>query len=144
MRFFDRQGALDFLRTQGVSGESDLERILGGFDFDRPVYEQSFWQGDFLYQLIRMPSASLPSPNVGNWFGIAGMTTHGVAINDGVSGRRAVQFEVVSPFTALEGSARPLPVDVFSAIGGAGGGTQVFVPTKLLGRLQSVGAVDRW
>ena len=92
MRVFDRQGAADFLRTQGVSGETEIDRILDGFDFDRPVYEQSFWQGDSLYQLIRMPSASLPSPNVGNWFGVAGMTTNAVAINDGVSGRRAGGF----------------------------------------------------
>jgi hypothetical protein len=91
-----------------------------------------------------LPSATLPVPTAGNWFGLAGITTKNVAINDGLSGRRAAKFEVLAWFKALEGTAQELPVDLGRAIGGPGGGTQVFVPSFLLGHLQSIGPVDRW
>jgi len=144
MRVLDHKTAADLLRSQGVGPNADVEKVLNGFDFSRPVYEHDFWPGDVLYQLIRLPSATLPLPATGNWFGLAGITTRGVAINDGLSGRQAVKFEVVAPFRALEGSAKTLPVNLGTAIGGPGGATQIFLPRTLLGHLQSKGAVDRW
>ena len=144
MRVLNHDSAVDLLRSQGVGGGAEIEKILGGFDFDQPVYEQDFWPGDFLYQLIRLPSSTLPLPIAGNWFGLAGLTTKGVAINDGLSGRRAAKYEVRAWFKALEGTAKELPVDLGRAIGGPGGATEVFVPSFLLGHLQSIGPVDRW
>jgi hypothetical protein len=47
-------------------------------------------------------------------------------------------------FSALEGNARGFAVDLRIGIGGPGGGTQIFVPRRLLGRVRSVGPVDRW
>jgi putative RNase toxin 46 of polymorphic toxin system len=144
MRILNRNTAGDLLRSQGIATKVDVEKVLNGFDFSKPVYEHEFWPGDVLYQLIRLPSATLPVPATGNWFGLAGITTGGVAINDGLSGRQAVKFEVVASFRALEGSAKALPVDLGSAIGGTGGATQIFLPRTLLGHLQSVGPVARW
>ena len=144
MRVLNRQSAGDFLRSQGVRPDSEVEKVLSGFDFTKPVYSQEFWPGDTLYQLIRLPSSSQPVMMTGNWFGLAGITTHGVAINDGLSGRQATRFEVMHPFTALEGCAKELPVNLGTAIGGRGGGTQVFLPRTLLGHLESLGAVERW
>ena len=143
MRILNRQTATDLLRAQGV-GAADTEKVLGGFDFSKPIYEQEFWPGDVLYQLIRLPSAMQPSLTTGNWFGLAGITTDNVAINDGLSGRQATKFEVTAHFSALEGSAAELPVNIGTAVGGRGGGTQVFLPRMLLGRLQSMGPVERW
>ena len=144
MRILSHDTAVDLLRSQGLSNGAEAERVLDGFDFNKPVYEQDFWPGDVLYQLIRNPSSSLPLPTAGNWFGLAGITTRNVAINDGLSGRHAAKFEVLAWFRALEGTAKELPVDLGRAIGGPGGATQVFIPSFLLGRLQSAGPVDRW
>jgi len=144
MRILDRNSAAEFLRGQGVSPDREIEKILRGFDFSKPAYEQRFWPGDVLYQLIRLPSAMQPLMATGNWFGLAGITTGGVAINDGLSGRQAVRFEVISGFTALEGTAKELPVDLGIAIGGKGGATQIYLPRTLLGHLRALGNVDRW
>lgn len=144
MRLLDRQSAAAFLRMQGVMPETELEKVLSGFDFTKPVYEHAFFPGDRLYQLVRLPSFDLPNPVAGNWFGLAGLTTGKVAINDGGAGRRAGQFEVLVQFSALEGTAREFAVDLRIGIGGPGGGTQIFVPRTLLGRVRSVGPVDRW
>src|SRR5262245_31484818 len=143
MRPLNRQTAAELLRAQGVSA-ADSEKVLSGFDFTKPLYEQEFWPGDVLYQLIRLPSATQPSMTTGNWFGLAGITTANVAVNDGLSGRQATKFEVTAHFTALEGSAVELPVDIGTAIGGPGGGTQIFLPRMLLGRVQAMGRIDRW
>ena len=74
MRVLDHKTAADLLRSQGVGPNADVEKVLNGFDFSRPVYEHDFWPGDVLYQLIRLPSATLPLPATGNWFGLAGIT----------------------------------------------------------------------
>ena len=143
MRILNRQTATDLLRSQGV-GAVDIEKVLSGFDFSKPVYEHEFWPGDVLYQLIRLPSLMQPSMSTGNWFGMAGITTENVAINYGLSGRQTTKFEVTAHFSALEGSAAELPVNIGTGIGGRGGGTQVFLPRKFLGRLQALGRVDPW
>lgn len=144
MRILDRESARALLRLQGVMSEAEIKKVLSGFDFSHPVYEHVFFPGEILYQLVRLPSFYLPSPMTGNWFGLAGLTTGRAAINDGGAGRRAGQFEVVMQFCALEGIAKKLAVDLEKAIGGPGGGTQIFVPRTLLGRVRSVGPVERW
>ena len=144
MRVLNRDTASAWLRSQGITDQAKVAEILGGFDFSRPIYENDFWPGDVLYQLVRLPSAVKPDMLPGNWFGLAGLTTKGVAINDGGSGRQAMKYEVVAYFKALEGTAKTLPVNVGSAIGGPGGMTQVFMPRALLGHLQCLGHVDRW
>lgn len=144
MHMLNPQTAAALLRGQGVRPERLIEQILDGFDFSKPAYAHDFWPGDVLYQLMRLPSAAQPFMATGNWFGLAGITTSGVAINDGLSGRQAVRFEVIAPFTALEGTARALPADLGTAIGGRGGATQIYIPKALLGHLQALGHVERW
>ena len=144
MRLLDRESAKMLLLSQGVALAEDIAKVLNGFDFAKPVYEHHFFPGDILYQLIRLPSFDLPSPDRGRWFGLAGITTQKVAVNDSLSGRRAHQFEVIMHFTALEGSAKALPVNLKTGIGGPGGGTQIYVPRLLAGRIRAVGPVERW
>ncbi len=143
MRLLDRNSAAALLRSQGLTDDTAIANVLDGFDFTKPVYERQFWPGEFVQQLIRLPSATDPAPRTGNWFGLSGITTSGVAINDGLSGRRGARFEVVAPFVALEGSASPKRVDLGTAIGGRGGQTQIYMPNALIGRLRGAGAVDR-
>ncbi len=144
MRILNLQTATQLLCAQGVPAGAEVDKVLSGFDFKKTVYEQEFWPGDRLFQLMRMPSADQPHPSLGNWFGLAGVTTQAVAINDGLSGRQALRFKVAMHFTALEGSAKKLERNLGSGIGGAGRGTQVYLPRRLLGHLQSAGPVDRW
>ena len=87
---------------------------------------------------MRRPTATDPSPAAGNWFGLAGMTSAGVAIDDGLGGRGLVAF------TALEGTAARFALDRGKGIGGAGGATQVYVPRNLLGHLRPMGPGERW
>lgn len=144
MRLLNQKSAAALLRSQGVIPESEMGRVSSEFDFAKPVYEHRFFPGDTLYQLVPLPSFDLPSPMTGNWLGLAGLTTGRVAINDGGAGRRAGRFAVVMQFSALEGTAKKFAVDLKTAIGGPGGGTQIFVPrTTLPGRVRSVGAVGR-
>ena len=139
-----RLTAGDLLLTQGVHPVAEVEKVLSGFDFSRPVYEHDFWPDDVLFQLVRLPSALDPLPSSGNWFGLAGITASGVAVNEGLAGRRLASFKVVSPFKALEGTAARFKVNLGSAIGGEGGATQIFIPTRLLGHLHSLGPAERW
>lgn len=143
MRILSCAGAEHWLASQGVDAR-EIALVLRGFDLGKPLYEQDFWPGDVLYQLVRRPSASEPLPPAGRWFGLAGMTSSGVAINDGGAGRRLVAFAVLAPFKALEGTAAPLAVDLGKAVGGLGGATQVYLPSALLGHLRSTGPAERW
>lgn len=142
MRMLNPRSATALLQSQGVHAP-EIEKIFTGFDVGKPLYEHDFWPDDTLWQLVRMPSASLPSPATGNWFGLVGVTSSGVAINDGLAGRRLVRFRVVAHFKALEGTAKTLPADIGTGIGGLGGATQVYVPRALLGRLVATGGADR-
>jgi hypothetical protein len=130
--------ATAFLADHGIETEK-ISEILQGFDFGRPIYLHDFWPDDELYQLVRHSSAMERSVRAGNWFGLAGITASGVAINDGLSGRHLVRYKVVSHFRALEGTAARFKVDLGKAIGGKGGSTQIFVPRRLIGHLCSVG-----
>jgi hypothetical protein len=132
MRTLTRRTAAELLRKQGVTSEAEVKKVLSGFDFGKPIYEHDFWPEDILYQFIRRPSAVDPLPNTGNWFGLSGITTSQVAINEGLAGRSLVAFKVTTPFSALEGTAAHFKVDLGKAIGGEGGGTQIFVPKSLI------------
>ena len=144
MRILNKEAAAELLRSQGITSRAELEMIVDAYDFDKPVYEHDFWPGDVLYQLRRLQSFHAPLSPTGNWFGLAGVTSHGVAINDGLSGREAIEFEVIAHFRALEGTARALPQNLGTGIGGPGGQTQVFLPRPLLFRLEAKGGVNRW
>ncbi len=143
MRMLNQQSAEVLLTSQGVPPR-EAKKIMSGFDVSKPMYEHQFWDGDKLFQLVRLPSATDPLPSTGNWFGLTGMTSSGVAVNDGLSGRRLVEFRVAAPFTALEGTAARFVGSLHSGIGGPGGQTQVFVPRHLVAsRLESVGPAER-
>jgi hypothetical protein len=145
MKLLTAADAAGLLARQGVVSESEIEKILSGFDLGKPLTAMDFWPEDVLYQFIRLPSSGDPLPYTGNWFGLAGITMGGVSINSGLAGRRLASFKVVAPFVALEGTAVALPQNLGNGIGGpGGGGTQIFVPRALLGCLQSVGPAEPW
>jgi hypothetical protein len=144
MKMLDRAAAEIFLSHQGVMAASQLDDILSGFDLDKPMYQMDFWPEDVLYQFIRKPSLHEPSPAIGNWFGLAGITEAAVAINSGLAGRHLARFKVIAPFSALEGTAVKFKVNLGTAIGGQGGGTQIFIPRALLGCLEALGPAQTW
>ena len=144
MRLLTPEAARAFLLGQGLAPGREVDDVLSGFDFMRPAYEHHFFPGDELYQLIRLPSVGLPSPQRGNWYALAGLTHRNVAVSSGLAGRRTQKFEVVMPFLALEGTAKTLPIDWRLEIGGPGGGTQIYVPRQFGGRIRAVGPVDDW
>lgn len=142
MRTLNRVSAEAFLASQGVP-HAEVVKILTGFDLRQPIYEHDFWPDDVLFQLIRLPSATDPTPLTGNWFGLLGITSTGVAVNDGLAGRRCASFKVISHFKALEGTAAPFTVNLQTGIGGGGGATQIYIPRSLLGHLTSIGPTER-
>ena len=144
MRMLDRTSAERFLSEQGVQPASEVKNVLSGFDFSKAIYEHDFWPGDVVYQFVRLPSATDPAPSSGSWFGLAGLTPSGVAINEGLAGRRLARFKVLAPFKALEGTAVKFKINISSGIGGRGGATQIFIPRGLVGHLQSLGVAERW
>jgi hypothetical protein len=144
VRLMDPVAARQFLNSQHVRPDGEIDKVLSGFDFNKPAYAHQFWPGDVLYQLIRLPSSRDPNPATGNWFGLTGVTASGVAVNDGLTGRRLASFKVILPFTALEGTAVKFRINLGSGIGGPGGMTQIFVPSRLYSHLESHGPVQRW
>jgi hypothetical protein len=108
------------------------------------VYEQTFEEGQDLFQYIRGSSAGDSGPGAGNWFCLAGATTKGVAIIDGGSGRTLHRYTVNATFTAIEGAARPQSTNWSWSGGGPGGATQIYVPPRLIGHLSAVASHARW
>jgi len=144
MQMLTKETAETWLAEQGVR-QDEIVKVMSGFDLTRPLYLNQFWPGDRLFKMIRLPSALDPVPTTGQWFGLAGMTTAGVAINDGLSGRRLAEFSVSSSFQGLEGTAAPFNGSIHSGIGGPGGQTQVFIPYLVqMTRLSSVGPAAPW
>jgi len=139
MRSMNATDAAAFLASQGVQPASEVKKILSGFDFSKSAYEHHFWPGDTLYQFVRHISVGNPVAARGSWFGLSGVTMRGVAIFGGLAGRTSHKFEVVHPFSALEGTAARLPADWDNEIGGPGGATQVFVPRMYAGHIRSLG-----
>lgn len=144
MRSLNKQSAAALLMSQGVKDQGEIAKILDGFDLGKPLYEHDFWPDDVVYQLVRLPSASLPAPTTGNWFGLAGITTQGVAINEGLAGRRLMQLKVIAHFKALEGTAKRLATNLLTGIGGPGGATQIYAPRSILGHLAAIAPAERW
>ena len=127
-----------FLRNQGIPSARKIDEILSGFDFDKPVYEKYFEEGEVLFQFIRNPDYT-GAKNTGNWFALPSGTMDGIAIFGGGSGRHPHKFSVAHPFSAIEGTAIALPRNWDWAGGGNGGHTQIYVPPRLLGHLISHG-----
>lgn len=137
MRILNQQSAEELLRRQGLS-LAKISEVLGSFNLKEPLYEHDFWDKEILYQLKRV------NASIGMWFGLPGITTKGVAINDGLSGRILVKFRVTIPFKALEGTAKSMKKDYGIGIGGPGGQTQICIPPILQSRLEVLGQADRW
>jgi len=144
MRPLTKLDAELFLRKYGISSASEVAEVLRAFDFKCPIYEQFFDEGQELFQFIRNPSATNPSPRTGNWFTLIGATTQRVAIIDGGAGRRFHRFRVERAFTAMEGTAKELPLAWKFEIGGKGGATQVYVPPAFLGHLSAISSAQRY
>ena len=144
MRLLTQADARAYLAKHGVVSQEKVDDILGGFDFSKPVYEQPLYPGDTLFQFVRNPSLHAPSPTTGNWFGISGATTKGLAIMDGHSGRRLQKYRVVAHTTALEGTAVKKDTAWDWAGGGPGGATQLYLPPTLLGHVECLGGHQRW
>lgn len=142
MRPMSRSDIETYLHRHGMTAAGTVAQILSGFDLGKPVYEQSFYCGDQLFQFVRNASRFDPSPSAGNWFALAGATTQSLAIIHGVAGRRLHKFGVSAPFIALEGTATRMAIDWNWSGGGPGGGTQIYVPPRLLGHLYAMGAHD--
>jgi hypothetical protein len=61
-----------YLRNHGVSSTQEVDIVLDGFDFNKPVYLQPLDSGSTLFQFVHTSSADNPLPGVGNWFCISG------------------------------------------------------------------------
>lgn len=142
MKLMSQADSRAYLLRNGVWDDRTLDQILRGFDFSHPVYEQPLEPGNVLFQYLRRPSYSQRVPTTGNWFTLSGATTGDLAIFDGLSGRFRQKYQVLAHLTALEGTAARLPIDWGWAGGGPGGGTQLFIASPLLGRLQMIGASE--
>jgi hypothetical protein len=132
-----------YLRAEQVAS-AQIENVVDAFDFRVPVYEATLESGQELFQYLRKPSSSAPSPRVGNWFCLRGATRDGLAIIGGGSGRVLHRHVVALDFRAIEGTARAQRVDWRWDGGGAGGATQIYVPQRLLGRLAASGPHEPW
>jgi len=143
MKWLTKPEVEAFLRANGVSSVDQIEAVLSGFDFNVPIYYQLYEEDQELFQFIRNPSAVNLSPRVGCWFALPGATTQGVAIIDGGSGRRFHRFRVVRAFTAIEGTAKSIPIMWQHEVGGPGGATQIYVHPNLIGHLTVVSPAER-
>lgn len=142
MKLMNKAEASEFLSKQGVEPDKKVKEVLSGFDLSRPMYEHFFSPGDELYQFVRLPSVGSPVFERGCWFGLSGVSLGGAAIFGGLAGRTLQRFKVIHPFSALEGTAAPFPIDWQLEIGGRGGMTQVFVPRKYAGLIRSLGSAQ--
>lgn len=143
MRSLTKTNVELFLKMHGISSASAIAEVLSGFELKEPIYEQTFDEGQELFQFIRNPSAATPSPRVGNWFTLPSATTQGVAIIDGGAGRRFHRFRVERAFIALEGTAKEFPLTWKFEIGGKGGATQIYVPPSFIGHLSAISPAER-
>lgn len=132
MRVLDRNGTKQYLRNNLIIDINKIDEIMSGFDFNKIVYEQLIEPGNTIYQFARNPTAFDSCPATGNWFCLPGATLNGIAIIGGVGGRKPKKFTVVAPIVALEGTASPQAVNWFWGGGGAGGHTQIFIPSQLV------------
>jgi hypothetical protein len=133
-----------YLQANGVTHPALVHDVLSGFDPKKPIYETLLDFDDELYQYIRKPATGRPDLRVGNWFCIGGATRGGLAIIDGLAGRELHRFRVVSSFSGLEGTASKISRNWRAEIGGRGGSTQIYVPPRFMGHIQSAGTAAQW
>lgn len=127
-----RDFAINFLRNEGYSDDNKIGEILSGFDFSQHVENKQLEPDDTLIQFVRRSSLFDPCQKIGNWFCLSGATMDRLAIMSGGEGRLPTLIKVVYPCVALEGVARKMARNWSWSGGGAGGGTQLFVPGKYL------------
>jgi hypothetical protein len=145
MQFLSVDEVRAWLRDNGVPSTTKIDEVIGGFDFSRAVYLQDFEPGQRLYQYVRRSSFGDVSPMAGNWFCLKGATTSGLAIIDGLSGRRLHKFRVARAFRALEGTAKEQDIQWAWSDGGPGGLTQIYVPSPLCrSSMVATGGEERW
>ena len=145
MQSMSEVNARQWLRQQGVMAGKWLDDVVGGFDFEHyPVYVQHLFADEVIYQYIRNPGHSDLNPDRGSWFCLKGSTPYRLAISEGVAGRRLHEFRVKFALTALEGVAARKAIDWNYAIGGGGGGTQLFIPPFQIARICAVTPAERW
>jgi hypothetical protein len=124
---------LNFLRRNGITDPTQVQKIISGFDLDKPVYERLVEPGERLYQYIRNSSVVEPVPRTGNWFCIARWATmDSLAIFSGGTGRHLVEFTVSHPVCSIEGTASAMKRNWNWAGGGFGGNTQAYLPQHAL------------
>ena len=123
--------AKNYLSLHGYSGVK-LKDILGGFDFEKPAYNQTLDTGNILYQFVRRTSHNNAIPKIGNWFCLPGAELTRLAIFSGGEGRLVAKIRVVMPVVGLEGVASPQNINWVWSGGGIGGATQIFMPDKFL------------
>ena len=134
----------DWLLHHGV-GAPEVQNVLSGFDPLKPLTEEVFEPGERLFQYMRGSSFWDRSVGSGSWFALAGASPTGLSILEGPAGRLLHRFVVVAVFQAIEGTARALPPNHFTGIGGGqGGASQVFVPRMYQGCIRAVGPQERW
>ena len=124
-----------FLKQNRVISQDKINEIYDSFDLKYPIYKQPFYPNDIVYQFLRKPSLGYTSSMTGNYFSYHCATKSAVAIIDGLSGRFMQKYQVSAYFIALEGTARKMSVKWDCALGGEGGGTQIFIPQIYLGHL---------
>jgi hypothetical protein len=128
-------GAEAYLRRFGIGSAKDVEKILSGFDFARPVYEQPLSIGQMYYQFVRTPSADDENPALGGWYCLKGQELTRLAIHSPGAARRVGEFQVVEDVIALEGIAIDMETTTEEqakyGVGGLGGGTQIYLPPIL-------------
>lgn len=129
----------DYLRHNGISSKSKIDKILNSFDLEKPMYKQILLEGDTLYQFVRRSSFYDLTPGVGSWFCLAGASMQSLAIISGCAGRNVAKFEVRYTFSALEGVAKKQNINWNWSGGGPGGGTQIFVPPRFISALKLIG-----
>lgn len=139
----------DYLARAGMTDPKQVESHLKGWDLSEPVYERSFEPGERLVQHISNPhrDSRSPVPETGHYYGLPGGQTLGeMGIGSGVNGRTANEFEIVRPFTALEGTAKAIDErtanESYLSLGGSGGATQIFIPDCGLSCLRPAHAID--
>jgi hypothetical protein len=120
-----------YLVRNGYSG-TQLVKLLDGFNFYLPVYQQPLEPATTLYQFVRRASVSEMLPRIGNWFCLPGATLSSLAIISGGEGRLITKVQVRYPFVALEGTAVRQETQWGWGGGGPGGATQIFVPNAFL------------
>lgn len=123
--------AINFLREEGVP-DIKIHDVISGFDWHRHVEIRMLEEGDHLYQYVRRASHGYSMPRLGNWYSLKGSGMNDLAIMSGGTGRFLAPVIIKYPCRALEGAASKMQLNWLWEGGGAGGGTQLFLPDKYI------------